>query len=98
MAKTRPATADPAALIDALIAENRPRFSSFYGVKLDGYITAEVTGTPGPSCLEDMNVLTALVPDTSVADSRLTDDYYRNVSLSPLSQTLSLNETLEERP
>lgn len=45
-------------------------------VSASGSITAEANG-PGPSCTDDLAAIQALLPDTVIADSRLTPAYYR---------------------
>ncbi|MFR9751467.1 DUF2997 domain-containing protein [Nocardia sp. 004] len=45
-------------------------------VSADGTISAESTGRPGPSCLDDVTLMQQLCRQAEVVDSRLTREYY----------------------
>lgn len=56
-------------------------------VSASGSITAEAGG-PGPSCTDDLAAIQALLPDTVIADSRLTPAYYQTVNQQVSTQQL----------
>lgn len=47
-------------------------------VSASGSITAEASG-PGPGCTAELEAIQRLLPDTVIADSRLTPAYYQTV-------------------
>jgi hypothetical protein len=56
-------------------------------VSATGSITAEASG-PGPGCAEELAAIQRLLPDTVIADSRLTPAYYQAVSQEVGTQQL----------
>ena len=56
-------------------------------VSASGSITAEASG-PGPSCTDDLAAIQALLPDTVIADSRLTPAYFQTVNQEAAIQQL----------
>ena len=59
-------------------------------VSASGSITAEASG-PGPTCTDELAAIQALLPDTVIADSRLTPAYYQ-----PATQTLATQQFQHE--
>lgn len=45
-------------------------------VGVDGSITAESSGEPGPDCLDDYDTILRLLDGATVIDSRLTPAYF----------------------
>lgn len=54
-------------------------------ISATGAITAEAHG-PGPGCVDELASIQALLPDTVVADSRLTPMYYKQAATNQLHQ------------
>lgn len=46
-------------------------------VSSSGAITAESSGQPGPSCVDELTTIQALLPGAEIADSRLTPEYFQ---------------------
>jgi hypothetical protein len=46
-------------------------------VSASGSITAESSGQPGPSCMDELATIRALLPGAEIADSRLTPEYFQ---------------------
>ncbi|WP_081627282.1 DUF2997 domain-containing protein [Arthrobacter sp. 131MFCol6.1] len=46
-------------------------------VSYSGAITAESSGQPGPSCMDELAMIQALLPGAEIADSRLTPEYFQ---------------------
>ncbi|PPF53360.1 hypothetical protein C5B94_09930 [Clavibacter michiganensis] len=44
---------------------------------LDGTITAESTGVPGPACMDDATLIQDLLPHATIVESNLTPGYYQ---------------------
>jgi hypothetical protein len=66
-------------------------------VSPDGTITAESAGQQGPSCLDDLALLTSLSPGSTVESSRLTPEYEQDAA-SRLDHGEYLNQKEEPRP
>jgi hypothetical protein len=48
---------------------------------MDGTISAESAGVPGPACMDDVTLIQALVPHASIVGSNLTSGYYETISV-----------------
>lgn len=46
-------------------------------ISSSGAITAESSGQPGPSCMDELATIQALLPGAEIADSRLTPEYFQ---------------------
>ncbi|MEC5180528.1 DUF2997 domain-containing protein [Arthrobacter sp. CG_A4] len=53
-------------------------------VSASGSITAESGGQPGPSCMDELATIQALLPQTEIVDSKLTPEYFQ---LTRIQQT-----------
>ena len=45
-------------------------------IQPDGTIVAEASGQPGPACMDDLATIQAMCKGATVADSRLTPEYF----------------------
>jgi hypothetical protein len=46
-------------------------------VSASGSITAESSGQAGPSCMDELATIQALLPQSEILDSRLTPEYFQ---------------------
>jgi hypothetical protein len=61
-------------------------------VSASGSITAEASG-PGPGCMDDLAAIRALLPDATIADSKLTPAYFQITNQQAVSQQSLEHET-----
>ena len=61
-------------------------------VSASGSITAEASG-PGPSCLDELAAIQALLPGAVIADSKMTPAYFQLTNQTAVSQQSLEHET-----
>lgn len=61
-------------------------------VSATGSIAAEASG-PGPSCLDDLAAIQALLPGAVIADSKLTPAYFQTTTRQAVTQQSLEHET-----
>lgn len=49
-------------------------------VSSSGAITAEASGEPGPSCMDQLDLIQALLPGAEMSDSKLTPEYFETMN------------------